>query len=1373
MPPYRSVKGRRYFCRCPTCRKNKAFDGVTGKTIWGVYLNHDKFYRHQVEWRETERAEVEDAIALQTLREVPDRDGFVHGSAGTQQLRGASGEGSITRDGILEESCSRPVCISTVDSSISGVQIADCKIDSQESRDANDPAQLRTTNGDIEMIGTMPSTGAVADENVQEPPVLLDETVLIADQFMKECQFTLDEMTRNWKEPVLSFHGGFTDGHAGGPYGHLRHNDSPDNYRFLHSKETAVRLLKHIADYPVPSHAQEIVILKEELTRKADMWNHKHDQVAQEQWFHLRTELRFYNEVNLRKIDTSGYFYDFTGFSAPHLVGMLTAIVLYLIFGVSRNASHFLLSAIQILMVELVTAFCHSHGLVFPNASLEVTHGWLVDMRSVIQRFNLSPQYVEYARCPNKKCGAIHTIDPTNPDFADVCGHRGCQARLFRQSVRVVNKAMIPSSSTPHSTFCFQSPSAWFGRLLSRHNIEHGLLSHPVAPDKSGLEHDFWFGRAVREVLDEHNNPFFGSPVRDGEIRLAVGLFVDWFNPFGKRTSKTQSVGAIYMVCMNIPPDIRYRVENMCLIGVIPGPKEPALQNLNHYLSPIVDDLLSLWTPGIVLSRTAKSFDILVRAVLLPLIADTPAIRKAQGVLGFSSTKAPCSLCAITSGELSNFDYQSWPRRSWAYHLQHGQAWRDAPNDVIREKMALKTGIRWSELLRLPYWNPARFSVVDAMHNLFLGDIAAHLVSAWGMRWKDPRGSNLANDEELASAALADPSDAGPTRQTRKPQTPEDQRRVLNIVLEAWKKQDEHKLSSVRLDYLRAVATLNGVPGTASMGTKIDIANAMIAWIAKFGANAIRMPSPIPETVLWFECDETPADIGARILDNEELESIWPFTTRIFLPSWMDRGPRHFGKPGQGTLKADNWRTIGTVLLPLSLILLWGKGGSRHDDFHEKLLKNFLHLVAAVNIASLHATSQERRLNYLRHLQTYAVTLKLLLPNYPIRPNLHMSFHIAEVLELFGPVAAWWTFPFERYNGVMRNIQTNGRFGQLEKTFFEVFCRACNLRALMEQVTEAGLIPSFTALLSKILGGNVPGADSSPHKSRASKLTPEQMVKLAARLNSEADEVQYSLEPVKGCVQLSPEVTTIPFFERRGVKYASSATSRRDCDVLAYFPHESKGMTAGRITEIFTYVYQNAVGSTASETFVVFRCFKPLSEAEAGQDPFRGYDGIDACSYHNELLPEVHILKAVEVTAHFAALIYRTRLALGEFEVDLEAGETESWFLPVDGERGGIGFKDPAGTEAHDNDAFMYPLILRLFPHSFDVGAALACRWRCAGLGWSAVGAALIDRWSTAGAALIRRWGCADPSLELRCRLPLPLCAVAAKALEESSRTLF
>ena len=72
----------------------------------------------------------------------------------------------------------------------------------------------------------------------------------------------------------------------------------------------------------------------------------------------------------------------------------------------------------------------------------------------------------------------------------------------------------------------------------------------------------------------------------DGEPFLAVpnnfGLMlnVDWFQP---PKHGSNSIGVIDMVVMNLPREERFKTENLIVVGIIPGPKEPKL-HINSFL---------------------------------------------------------------------------------------------------------------------------------------------------------------------------------------------------------------------------------------------------------------------------------------------------------------------------------------------------------------------------------------------------------------------------------------------------------------------------------------------------------------------------------------------------------------------------------------------------------------------------------------------------------------------------------------------------------------------------------------------------------------------------------------------------------------------
>ena len=54
-------------------------------------------------------------------------------------------------------------------------------------------------------------------------------------------------------------------------------------------------------------------------------------------------------------------------------------------------------------------------------------------------------------------------------------------------------------------------------------------------------------------------------------------------------------------------------------------------------------------------------------------------------------------------------------------HRKYAQEWMKCNSKSSREGHFKEHGVRWSELLRLPYMDPIRFAVVDPMHCLFLG----------------------------------------------------------------------------------------------------------------------------------------------------------------------------------------------------------------------------------------------------------------------------------------------------------------------------------------------------------------------------------------------------------------------------------------------------------------------------------------------------------------------------------------------------------------------------------------------------------------------------------------------------------------------------
>ncbi|KIJ59119.1 hypothetical protein HYDPIDRAFT_76818, partial [Hydnomerulius pinastri MD-312] len=67
-------------------------------------------------------------------------------------------------------------------------------------------------------------------------------------------------------------------------------------------------------------------------------------------------------------------------------------------------------------------------------------------------------------------------------------------------------------------------------------------------------------------------------------------------------------------------------------------------------------------------------------------------------------------------------------------------------------------------------------------------------------------------------------------------------------------------------------------------------------------------------------------------------------------PSWFGSVPGNFGDSSAGTIKADEWRSLITVYLPVALISLWGQPSS--DTNMKSVLDHTMELLETTMLQS-------------------------------------------------------------------------------------------------------------------------------------------------------------------------------------------------------------------------------------------------------------------------------------------------------------------------------------------------------------------------------------------------------------------------------------
>lgn len=218
----------------------------------------------------------------------------------------------------------------------------------------------------------------------------------------------------------------------------------------------------------------------------------------------------------------------------------------------------------------------------------------------------------------------------------------------------------------PFKAYPYQSLQASLGQLVCQENfVEQCELwrqrQYAVPQDYLG---DIYDGRVWHDFATPVRTSFLSSP-----YCYLLTLNVDWFQPF---LHTNYSVGGVYLTIQNLPRHLRYKEENIMLIGLISGLREPKL-TINSYLSPLVEELKLFWEKGVQLTAyngTRVTFPLALSCIS----CDIPASRKVCGFLGHNA-KYGCNKCmkpfettAPGQTNYSGYDRNSWVSRSVETH---------------------------------------------------------------------------------------------------------------------------------------------------------------------------------------------------------------------------------------------------------------------------------------------------------------------------------------------------------------------------------------------------------------------------------------------------------------------------------------------------------------------------------------------------------------------------------------------------------------------------------------------------------------------------------------------------------------------------------
>ena len=303
----------------------------------------------------------------------------------------------------------------------------------------------------------------------------------------------------------------------------------------------------------------------------------------------------------------------------------------------------------------------------------------------------IGKQSKTYAVCPS--CNTLYNVTEVVAEEGFKCTHvefpmkskgKSCGMELTMQVPLVSGNKRRPKLLFPLPNLKIQINS-----LYQRLEFKQQLQKWTNRQIDNGMLADIYDGEIWKNFPDTSGVPYFTPETADSHLGIMINL--DWFQPFD---TSVYSCGAIYGVVCNLPRVIRFKKENILTLGLLPGPNEVKLHKINHYLSPIVDELLEFWN-GVEIPAAEKN----VRLALICCSNDIPAARKLCGHISASVSCHRCYKRANSNGNKLNFggfdDMDDWfVERDLEEHRRNAEDWRLCKSEEERKRHVSSTLVR-------------------------------------------------------------------------------------------------------------------------------------------------------------------------------------------------------------------------------------------------------------------------------------------------------------------------------------------------------------------------------------------------------------------------------------------------------------------------------------------------------------------------------------------------------------------------------------------------------------------------------------------------------------------------------------------------------
>ncbi|KAK0229713.1 hypothetical protein EDD85DRAFT_956810 [Armillaria nabsnona] len=264
----------------------------------------------------------------------------------------------------------------------------------------------------------------------------------------------------------------------------------------------------------------------------------------------------------------------------------------------------------------------------------------------------------QYTTCP--KCWKHHSPAELQELDSPRCLVEECDGILYKETRDSKGRRhwkpflIIPHTSIIHTLRRFFMCPGFAPSIQDNRNDPEDQNDNPNFVMSDMSDGQGWldlYTNTAREVGDKgtiHDVPSGGT---DRHVKLTSHCYglhlswnVDWLRLLENRPHST---GPAYLSINDLKIDQHFLQINVICPSIMPGPKEPSPQQLNHCLEPSIKEMAIL-KDGVKMDIHGPPERALVYADYICSNCDMPAARKISGQAGHAADLHPCPYCKTT-----------------------------------------------------------------------------------------------------------------------------------------------------------------------------------------------------------------------------------------------------------------------------------------------------------------------------------------------------------------------------------------------------------------------------------------------------------------------------------------------------------------------------------------------------------------------------------------------------------------------------------------------------------------------------------------------------------------------------------------------------